>query len=43
LAARIGTDLEHAASLLRAGDPVVIPTGTVHGLAANAFNQAAVV
>lgn len=38
----IGTDPEQAASLLRKGDIVAIPTETVYGLAANAFDEAAV-
>ncbi len=40
--APIGTDLAHAAQLLRAGEIVAIPTETVYGLAANAFDEAAV-
>lgn len=40
--ARIGTDLAVATALLRAGEPVAIPTETVYGLAANAFDEAAV-
>lgn len=38
----IGTDLSRAAELLRAGDVVAIPTETVYGLAANAFDERAV-
>lgn len=38
----IGTDIEQAAELLRAGGIVAIPTETVYGLAANAFNPEAV-
>jgi L-threonylcarbamoyladenylate synthase len=38
----IGTDLEHAARLLEAGGIVAIPTETVYGLAANAFDESAV-
>ncbi len=38
----IGTDPEQAASLLCNGDIVAIPTETVYGLAANAFDDAAV-
>ena len=40
--ATIGTDLAHAAQLLRDGNIVAIPTETVYGLAANAFDEAAV-
>jgi len=40
--ATIGTDLHHAAQLLREGHIVAIPTETVYGLAANAFDEAAV-
>ncbi len=36
--ARIGTDLLHAANLLRKGDLVGIPTETVYGLAGNALD-----
>lgn len=35
-------DIEHAASLLRAGNIVAIPTETVYGLAADASNPAAI-
>ncbi len=42
MSARIGTDLEHAAALLRGGGTVAIPTETVYGLAANAFDPEAV-
>ena len=38
----MGTDLMRAAALLRAGEVVAIPTETVYGLAANAFDEAAV-
>ncbi|MFZ1664938.1 MAG: L-threonylcarbamoyladenylate synthase [Flavobacteriales bacterium] len=38
----IGTDINHAADLLRKGEVVAIPTETVYGLAANAYNEAAV-
>jgi L-threonylcarbamoyladenylate synthase len=34
--------VEGAAELLRSGEPVAIPTETVYGLAANAFDEAAV-
>jgi len=40
--ATIGTNLTHAAQLLREGHIVAIPTETVYGLAANAFDEAAV-
>ena len=40
--ARTGTDVRAAAELLRAGDVVAIPTETVYGLAADAFNAEAV-
>lgn len=39
----IGTDIEHAATLLREGQLVAIPTETVYGLAANALDSSAVV
>lgn len=39
----IGTDIRLAAEHLNAGETVGIPTETVYGLAANAFNEAAVV
>lgn len=39
----IGIDTDHAADFLRRGGIVGIPTETVYGLAANAFNQQAVV
>ncbi len=42
MAHRIGTDLFEAARLLRAGETVAIPTETVYGLAANAFDPDAV-
>lgn len=38
----IGNDIEKAAHLLRNGELVAIPTETVYGLAANAFNKEAV-
>ncbi len=38
----IGTNVNHAANLLRKGEVVAIPTETVYGLAANAYNEAAV-
>ena len=38
----IGTDIEKAAALLRAGELVAIPTETVYGLAGNALNDRAV-
>lgn len=37
-----GTDINQAASLLKAGSLVAIPTETVYGLAANALNEDAV-
>lgn len=40
--ATIGTNLAHAAQLLREGQIVAIPTETVYGLAAKAFDEAAV-
>lgn len=40
--AEIGTDIQKAASLLRRGKLVAIPTETVYGLAGNAFNEEAV-
>jgi L-threonylcarbamoyladenylate synthase len=40
--ATTSTDLHEAARLLRAGEVVAIPTETVYGLAANAFDEAAV-
>ncbi|MBL0129272.1 MAG: threonylcarbamoyl-AMP synthase [Flavobacteriales bacterium] len=42
MSAKIGTDVESAATLLREGAIVAIPTETVYGLAANAFDEAAV-
>lgn len=39
----IGTDLTQAANLLASGKLVAIPTETVYGLAANAYNEQAVV
>lgn len=38
----IGTDVAHAAQLLKQGGVVAIPTETVYGLAADAFNEEAV-
>jgi L-threonylcarbamoyladenylate synthase len=38
----IGTNTQAAADLLRKGEVVAIPTETVYGLAANAYNEAAV-
>lgn len=38
----IGTNIQTAAGLLRKGDIVAIPTETVYGLAANAYDEAAV-
>ncbi|MDR1410056.1 MAG: threonylcarbamoyl-AMP synthase [Oscillospiraceae bacterium] len=38
----ISTDIRRAASLLRAGEVVAIPTETVYGLAANALDEVAV-
>ncbi|MFN3952180.1 MAG: L-threonylcarbamoyladenylate synthase [Thermaurantimonas sp.] len=38
----VGTDVHHAAALLRAGNVVGIPTETVYGLAANALDAKAV-
>jgi len=40
--ARIGKEVAEAARLLRAGQVVAVPTETVYGLAANAFDEAAV-
>lgn len=40
---KIGKDLNFAENLLKNGELVAIPTETVYGLAANAFNAAAVV
>ncbi len=39
---RVGTDIATAASLLKQGNLVAIPTETVYGLAANALNEDAV-
>ena len=36
--ALIGTDIEHAAGLVRSGEVIGIPTETVYGLAGNAFD-----
>jgi L-threonylcarbamoyladenylate synthase len=38
----IDTNIQHAASFLKAGEIVAIPTETVYGLAANAFDANAV-
>jgi len=38
----IGTDLDRATAMLRAGEVVAIPTETVYGLAANVFDEGAV-
>ena len=38
----VGTDIQQAAHFLSAGELVAIPTETVYGLAANAFNANAV-
>jgi L-threonylcarbamoyladenylate synthase len=38
----VGTDVDEAARLLRAGELVAVPTETVYGLAANALDAAAV-
>lgn len=40
--AEIGTDIQKAAQLLKRGKLVAIPTETVYGLAANAFDEEAV-
>ncbi len=40
---KIGNDIQHAAQLLQAGTAVAIPTETVYGLAANAFDPEAVI
>ncbi|MCR9099713.1 MAG: L-threonylcarbamoyladenylate synthase [bacterium] len=40
--AMIGTDINHAAALLKAGQLVAIPTETVYGLAGNALDLSAV-
>lgn len=42
MTAEIGTDLDRAANLLAQGQLVAIPTETVYGLAAHAYNAAAV-
>lgn len=39
----IGNDIEYAATLLRKGELVAIPTETVYGLAGNALNEKAVI
>lgn len=41
--AELGTDIEKAATLLKQGELVAIPTETVYGLAANALDEHAVV
>ena len=38
----IGNDIEHASTLLEAGEVIGIPTETVYGLAGNAYNVSAV-
>jgi len=38
----VGTDIDYAISLLKKGELVAIPTETVYGLAANAFDENAV-
>ena len=38
MSSKIGTDIHQAVSFLRAGELVAIPTETVYGLAANAFD-----
>ncbi|MBP6285263.1 MAG: Sua5/YciO/YrdC/YwlC family protein, partial [Paludibacteraceae bacterium] len=38
----IGTDIEKAAQIIRAGGLVAFPTETVYGLGANALNPIAV-
>ena len=38
----LGKDLARAASVLKAGGLVAMPTETVYGLAANAFDEATV-
>jgi len=40
---QIGTDVARAASVLRSGGLVGMPTETVYGLAANALDEVAVV
>ncbi len=40
---KAGNDIQHAAALLKNGKVVAIPTETVYGLAANAFNAEAVI
>ena len=40
--AKIGTDIDHAAALLREGKLVGIPTETVYGLAGNALDEHAI-
>ncbi len=40
--AHIGTDIQHAAALLRTGEVIGMPTETVYGLAGNALNEDAI-
>jgi L-threonylcarbamoyladenylate synthase len=40
--AQIGTDIQHAAALLRNGEVIGMPTETVYGLAGNALNEDAI-
>ncbi len=40
--AEIGTNIEQAAALLKAGKLVAIPTETVYGLAGNALDESAI-
>ena len=42
MSARLGRDVAYAAELLATGELVAIPTETVYGLAANAFQPEAV-
>jgi L-threonylcarbamoyladenylate synthase len=42
MSAQIGSDIAYAAALLEAGEVVAIPTETVYGLAANAFDPQAI-
>lgn len=42
MSALLSSDVDHAARILREGGIVAIPTETVYGLAANAFDEAAV-
>ena len=39
---KVGTNVEEAAKILSEGGLVAIPTETVYGLAANAFNEEAI-